>query len=303
MLWVLIGMTLMADDKTRLAPGDHRRVLTVGGLERDYLVHVPAAYEGTKAAAVVLAFHGGLSNAAQMVHFCGLSDKADQAGFIAVYPNGTGLKEGAYTWNAGNCCGYAQRQNIDDVGFVRAVLDDLAGVARIDSRRVYATGMSNGGLVAYRLAAELSDRIAAIAPVAGPMGTETCKPSRPVSVMHFHGTDDRFAPFDGGQGERSVSQIHFFSVKHSIDNWVGANGCPREPIVTSLDSKVDDGTKVTRSLYGPGKAGAEVVLYRIEGAGHTWPGRKPSLLFLGKSTLNILANDLMWEFFEKHARK
>lgn len=303
MFSIIALMALMADDPVKMTPGDHRRSLSVGGLERDYLIHIPPGYDGSKAAPVVLAFHGGLSNAAQMVHFSGLSDKADQAGFIAVYPNGTGLTEGAHTWNAGNCCGYAQRQNIDDVAFVRAVLDDLSRVARIDSRRVYATGMSNGGLMSYRLAAELSDRIAAIAPVGGPMGTETCKPSRPVSVMHFHGTDDKFAPFDGGKGERSVSQIHFFSVGHSIDNWVRANECPREPVVTPLAARVDDGTKVIRSVFGPGKEGAEVVLFRIEGAGHTWPGRKPSLLFLGKSTLNISANDLMWEFFEKHARK
>lgn len=303
MLTIVALMALMADDSLKLTPGDHRRGLTAGGLAREYYVHVPKGSDGTKSAPVVLIFHGGLSNANQMMHFCGLNDKADEAGFLAVYPNGTGLTETALTWNAGNCCGYAQRQNVDDVGFVRAVLDDLARVARIDARRVYATGMSNGGLMSYRLASELADRIAAIAPVGGPMGTETCKPSRPVSVMHFHGADDKFAPFDGGKGERSVSQITFFSVAHSIDNWVAANGCPREPVVTPLDVKVDDGTKVIRSVYGPGKEGSEVVLFRIEGAGHTWPGRKPTLLFLGKSTLNISANDLMWEFFENHGRR
>lgn len=293
----------MADEKGILTPGDHVRTLTVDGRMREYLVHVPPGSTADKEAPVVLAFHGGLSNARQMAHFCGLSDKANDVGFLAVYPNGTGLTEGVLTWNAGNCCGYAQRQNVDDVAFVRALLDDLARVARVDARRVYATGMSNGGLMAYRLADELSDQIAAIAPVGGPMGTETCKPARAVSVMHFHGTDDKFAPFDGGKGERSVSQIHFFSVQHSIDNWVRANGCPRAPVVTPLDVKVDDGTRVIRSVYGPGEDESEVILYRIEGAGHTWPGRKPALLFLGKSTLNISANDLMWEFFRKHRRK
>jgi polyhydroxybutyrate depolymerase len=296
-------IALVADDPAKLTAGDHRRTLTAGGIERDYLMHIPPGYEGTNRAPVVLAFHGGLSNARQMVHFCGLNDKADEAGFIVIYPNGTGLTEGAFTWNGGNCCGHAQRQNVDDVAFIRAVLDDLAGEAHIDPHRVYATGMSNGGLMAYRVAAELSDRIAAIAPIGGPMGMETCRPARPVSVIHFHGTDDKFAPFEGGKGERSVSQIHFFSVSHSIDNWVRANECPPQPAVTPLPAKIHDGTQVTRSVYGPGKEGAEVVLYRIEGAGHTWPGRKPSLLFLGKSTQNISANDLMWEFFEKHARR
>src|SRR5581483_1221143 len=138
---------------------------------------------------VVLAFHGGGSNAMQMADFCGLNAKADGAGFIVAYPEGSGRLARDHTWNGGNCCGYAMEQKVDDVGFVRVLLDDLAWRARIDTKRVYATGMSNGAVMAYRLASELADRIAAIAPVAGPMGTATCKPSRPVSVMHFHGTE------------------------------------------------------------------------------------------------------------------
>src|SRR5262245_17279119 len=111
LLSIIAFLALMTDDFDKLLAGDHRRTLTVGGRERDYIVHVPAGLEGKKAAPVVLALHGGLSNASQMMHFCGLNEKADQAGFIAVYPNGTGLTENALTWNAGNCCGYAQRQN------------------------------------------------------------------------------------------------------------------------------------------------------------------------------------------------
>src|SRR5262249_30593385 len=129
------------------------------------------------------------------------------------------------TWNAGNCCGYAQRQNVDDVAFVRALLDDLARVVKVDAKRGYATGMSNGGVMAYRLASELSDRIAAIAPVAGPMGSATCSPRRPVPVLHFHSTDDAFAPFQGGKGEKSLTQTDFYSVEHSVRCWVKANSC------------------------------------------------------------------------------
>src|SRR5262249_41276708 len=156
------------------------------------------SYDGTRPFPVVLAFHGGGSNAGQMVRFSGLNDKADQAGFLVVYPNGTGRLEQALTWNGGNCCGYAMLNKVDDGAFVRALLDDLGKVAKVDAKRVYATGMSNGAILAYRLASELSDRIAAIAPVSGPMGTEKCNPTRPVPVLHFHGTDDDFAPFKGG---------------------------------------------------------------------------------------------------------
>ena len=184
--------------------------------------------------------------------------------------------------------------------FLRALLDDLATVANIDAKRVFATGMSNGGIISYRLASELSDRIAAIAPVGGPMGTETCSPKRPVSVIHFHGTADEHAPFKGGKG-KGLSGTNFYSVDHSIKTWIKANGCPEEPVVTKLPDKADDGMTVTKKTYGPGKDGAEVVLIEIDGGGHTWPGQDPRVKFLGKSTKDISANDLMWEFFQKHS--
>lgn len=226
----------------------------------------------------------------------------DEAGFIAVYANGTGRFERMLTWNAGNCCGYAMRNNVDDVGFVRTLLDDLASAAKIDQDRVYATGMSNGAMISYRLASELSDRIAAIAPVAGPMGTETCIPKRPAPVMHFHGTDDEFAAFQGGPGPKSISQTDFYSVEHSIEAWVKANGCPAKPTITKEPDRADDGMTVTRKTYGPGRTGSEVVLLVIESGGHTWPGREPRIGRLGKSTRDISANDLMWEFFQRRPR-
>jgi polyhydroxybutyrate depolymerase len=299
----VIFLTLLAAGDDPLTPGDHTRSLEVDRRTRTYLVHVPKSYDGKKGYPVVVAFHGGGSNAEQMVHFCGLNDKAEKAGFLAVYPNGTGRLEKALTWNGGNCCGYAVQNKVDDVAFVRALLDDLAKGAKVDPRRIYATGISNGAIMTYRLASELSDRIAAVAPVAGPMGTETCKPKRPVPVIHFHGTADEFAPFKGGKGAKSISGTDFYSVDHSIRAWVKANGCPERPATVQLPDHAKDGTTVTRKTYGPGKDGAEVVLVVIEGGAHTWPGRQPRVKFLGKSTKNVSANDLMWEFFQKHPMK
>jgi len=283
-----------------LGPGDHTRSLSVDGRARSYLVHVPPQYRSDQPVPVVLAFHGGGSNAEQMVRFCGLNEKADQEGFVVVYPNGTGRNERILTWNGGNCCAYAMRNAVDDVGFVRALLDDLGKVLAVDRKRVFATGMSNGAIMAYRLASELSDRIAAIAPVAGPMGTARCHPKRPVPVIHFHGTGDQYAPFHGGQGSKSISPTFFYSVEHSIRAWVQANGCPETPVVTELPDKADDGMRVRRKTYGPGKQGSEVVLVEIDNGGHTWPGREPLLARLGPSTKDICANDLMWEFFTRH---
>jgi len=288
---------------TPLAPGDHTRTLPHDGRTRSYLVHVPPKYHPKQPAPVVLVFHGAMTDASITVHFTGLNEKADKEGFIAVYPNGTGRFERMLTWNAGNCCGSAQWNKVDDVGFTRALLDDLAKAANVDAEKVYATGISNGGIMCYRLASELSDRIAAIAPVSGTMGMATCNPKRAVSVMHFHGTDDRFVPFKGGAGERTLALTTFFSVDHSIRAWVKADGCPEKPVVSNEAKKFDDGTTVERKTYGPGKDGAEVVLFVINGGGHTWPGRDHKLEFLGKSTKNISANDLMWEFFKRHPMK
>ncbi len=283
--------------------GDELRVLTVGDVQRSYLVHVPRKYDPTKPTPVVIAFHGGGANAENMAMFSGLNKKADDAGFIVVYPNGTGrLKNRLLTFNGGNCCGYAMTSKIDDIDFTRQLLDDLNKSVNIDRKRVFATGMSNGGIMSYLLASELSDCIAAIAPVGGPMGTEICNLKRPVSVIHFHGTKDEHAPFNGGKGI-GPSGTEFYSVEHSIQAWVKANGCKQEPVITTFPDTANDGTKVIRKTYGSGKGDSEVVLVMIEGGGHTWPGQEPRLKSLGKSTKNISANDLMWEFFEKHPMK
>jgi polyhydroxybutyrate depolymerase len=275
--------------------------VTVGGRKRTYLVHVPPKHDPNKPAPVVLALHGATMNGRMMAWFSGLNQKADEAGFVVVYPNGTGANS-SFTWNGGNCCGYAFQNRVDDVAFVRALLDDLPQAFQVDVRRVYATGMSNGATLVYRLASELSDRLAAVAPVSGTMETEKCEPQRPVPVLHFHGTEDNIVPFQGGKGEKSPSCTDFYSVEHSIRAWVKANGCDEEPTTEELPDRAKDGTKVVRKTYG-GRDGAEVVLVVIEGGGHTWPGRKLPVRSLGKATTNVSANDLMWEFFQKHPMK
>ena len=292
---VLVVLMALAGDP--FGPGDHVRSLKIGDASRSYLVHVPPKYDAKKPTPVVLVLHGAGTNGAITVSFCGTNKKSDEAGFLAVYPNGTGLAGLMLTWNAG---GFRGREGTaDDVAYIAKVLDDLATVANVDSKRVYVTGMSNGGMMCYRLAAELSDRIAAIAPVAGTMAIDKYNPKRPVPVMHFHGTADKLVPF-AGPGNRTPKYMGFKSVEETIKICVKANGCPEEPKTEKLPVKVSDGTSVTKKTYGPGKDGAEVVLFVIDGGGHTWPGQQPPVDFIGKSTKNISANDLIWEFFEKH---
>lgn len=287
-----------------LSPGDHWRQLRVDGRDRRYLVYVPPALASVSASTpvpVVLAFHGGATNAESMRRFCGLDETAERHRFIVVYAEGTGRLPRLLTWNAGDCCGYAMDQGVDDVAYTRALLDDLAGAHPIDGRRVYATGMSNGGMMCYRLAAELSDRIAAIAPVAGPLGLDpaSVKPARPVSVLAVHGTADEFAPFAGGQG-KGLTDTQFRSAEEGLATWVALDGCPPTPTTIALPDTERDGMRSTRTTWGPGRQGSEVALIRVEGGGHTWPGHAPRLEMLGPVTTDFDVNTVMWEFFERH---
>ncbi len=285
------------------------REVTVGASRRRYRVHLPESYDPERANPVVIVFHGGGGNPDSMVRISGLDEKADEAGFIVVYPYGSGRDPNrSLTFNAGSVGGYAKQHGIDDVEFTRALIEDLGTAVNLDQERVYATGFSNGAMMAYRVASELSDLIAAIAPVAGPMGMDTCKPTRPVSVLHFHGTADALAPFEGGKGKGtsnvpSFLRPEFRSVAFSLDKWVEANGCDQEPKVEKLPDRADDGMTVIRKTWGNGREDSEVVLVEIRGGGHTWPGNKPPVALLGESTEDISANDLMWEFFLKHPQK
>ena len=288
-----------------LPPGDHTRTLRVGDLTRRYLLHVPARYTGTQPTPVIIAYHGGGGNPQSMVKLSGLNATSEQAGFLVAYPYGTGrLENQLLTFNGGGCCGHAMEQQIDDVAFTRALLDDLATIVTLDPRRVFATGLSNGGIMAHRIASDLSDRIAAIAPVGGPLMMDAPNAQRPVPVLHFHGTADAFAPFEGGYGKgsfgRSQGVTDFRSVEHTLQSWVKLNGCQPEPTIEPLPDTAADGMTSTRKTWTGGRNGSEVVLIEIKGGGHTWPGREPITPMLGPSTQDLSANDLMWAFFQKH---
>lgn len=283
-----------------IGPGNHTRTLLMGGHERTYIVHAPKDFDPKKPAPVVLALHGAAMNGAMMVWFSGLNKTSDKAGFIVVYPSSMGT--GPFSaWNAGGFTGKMAGGKADDVAFIGKLLDDLGTVIKVDDKRVYACGMSNGGMMCYRLAAELSDRIAAIAPVAGTIAMEQSKPQRAVPVIHFHGLQDNIVPFEMTQG-KWPSFMKLKGVEDSVQTWVKLNGCDEKPKTDTI-SKDGDEMKVTRTCYGGGKNGAEVVLIVIEEGGHTWPGQKPPVGFIGKSARNISANELMWDFFQKHPMK
>ena len=280
-----------------LKAGKHTRIVPWENEARNYYLHIPASYDPAKPTPVVIALHGASMNAKIMEGFCGLSAKADEAGFIVVYPNGAGAGRLLQTWHAGSFPGTLSLRKIDDVGFAAKMLDDLATVVNADPKRIYCAGLSNGAMMAHRLGAELSDRIAAVASVAGTMVCDECKPKRPVPVLLFNGTKDTLVPLGGMD-----KPVKLRSVDATIDLWVKSNGCKTTPQIEELPAKRDD-LKVTRKTYAQGKDGAEVILYLIDGAGHVWPGRPSQGGFLGLTTYNISANDVMWEFFVRHPMK
>ncbi|WP_165232875.1 extracellular catalytic domain type 1 short-chain-length polyhydroxyalkanoate depolymerase [Aquisphaera insulae] len=294
---VCLGLSLAS--AAPLKAGDHLQELTVGGSRRSYIVHVPPGYDASRPTPVVLVYHSAMMNAAIMAGYCGMGRKADEAGFLLVYPNGTGTTSLLRYWDSGGVRG----QRSDDVGYTSALLDDLATRANVDPKRVYAAGMSNGAMMCYRLAAELSHRIAAIATVAGTMAIDECHPRRPVPVIHFHGTRDSIVPTKGAD-PKLIGPTRFLSLEATMDAWLRADGCPPIAAEATLpDADTEDGTRVRRRTFGPGKDDSEIVLYLIENGGHTWPGSDVRNKLLGLTTRDISANDLIWEFFRKHPMK
>ncbi len=277
---------------------DRELQVPMAGRTRTAQVCVPDGPPPAQGWPVVLAFHGGRSHPEAMRRFSGLDDFAAADAALVVYPAGTGAKGSMLTWNGGNCCGEAVETASDDVAFVGELLERLAAELPVDRRRIHATGMSNGAMMAYRVGAELAGRIASIAPVAGPLALPSIAPCRPVPVLHFHGLLDQFTPFGGGVGRRSVTGTCHRAIIDGLMDWVRANRLAPDPVRTGIHSS-EAGIAIERLAWGlPHEA--EVVLYSIDGAGHTWPGRVPDSFYLGTSAVSFPANPLILDFFRRH---
>lgn len=279
-------------------PGDYRFTIQHGGQTRMYRVHVPTGYDPATPAPLLVAMHGGGGNMDYQANdtYYGQITQSDRRGFVAVFPNGFSKRRNGWfaTWNAGNCCADARDQNIDDVGFIRQVVTNITRQMNIDRSRVYATGMSNGGMMAYRLACEMPDVFSAIAAVAGTDNTRSCTPRSPVSILHIHARDDGWVQFTGGAGPdtRDISKVtDFTSVASSVAKWVRLNGCP----ATHQRSLEKPGAFC--ELYSPCRDQARVQLCVTDSGGHSWPGGvKPRG---GEPSQAISANDVMWDFFDR----
>ena len=302
--------------------GDYELAVEHDGRTRTALVHVPERSGGARPLPVILNFHGGGGNARDHREYVGMDALADREGFIVVYPNGTGwFEEQFLTWNAGLCCGYAVTEKVDDVGFVRALLDELGTRAPVDPARVYATGLANGAMMTYRLAAQASDRIAAIAPVGGSMvlperRVGDPRPSlevpgrRPVPIMHVHSVDDPRAVYQGGLSEPvplTSTRTRHPNAEEVLYRWVAFAGCRAKPAVAETRAGAPGtGTAAhaaTKYVFAGCRDQTEIVLWKLSGAGHVWPGarRDDFSPVLGPGTDVIDANEEMWRFFRRFA--
>jgi polyhydroxybutyrate depolymerase len=298
------------------APGNYTFKFQQGGRERSYIVHVPKDVVSNPWP-VVLNFHGGGSSAAGQQAYSLMDETADREGFLAVYPNGTGvLSNRLLTWNAGSCCGYALNNKVDDVAFVRALLDNLAKHAEIDRDRIYATGLSNGAMMAYWLAIQAPDLMAAIAPVAGAQLKLPFRPKAPMPIMHIHSVDDPRALYAGGLGPPfpfTTARVQHPAVEDVLSRWATFDGCAKTPTVEpTLHGEGNSSSHTaTRITYGTCTHGYEVVLWKLTGAGHVWPDGASEYMgrvlgtqskILGAATDIIDANEEIWQFLSRYQR-
>jgi polyhydroxybutyrate depolymerase len=263
---------------TAVQTGSFEGEITSSGISRHYILHIPTGYQPGTSAPLVLNFHGYGSNPRQVEAVTGMSAKADEATFLVVYPDG--IDKG---WRAG-----IGPEGERDIQFVRDLIAAIQSQYSVDSKQIYATGISNGGGMANRLGCNLADVIAAVAPVSGAYDAwSQCKPSRPISVMAFHGLADDIIPYDGTHMRSMLPPIYTWA-----GGWAAWNGCNKMPAETTPVESV------TVDTWSGCRESAEVILYTLAKHGHSWPGSKVMPRSITSQAVN--ATDVMWEFFQKH---
>lgn len=296
-------------------PGDaitdhERRALAVGAQQREYLLYVPKRWREAgppTATPVVLVFHGGGGTAQFAVAGLNWSRQAEDSGFLAVYPEGlrkdmsrpASFLRNPQFWSVAAGFGYSERLGSDDVLFVEAILAELSTRFAVDPARIYATGFSNGGSMAFRVGVELSDRFAAIAPVAGHLWLKSGAPPRVAPLIYFCGDVDPLCPLRGGVVKSPWGKLtELPPVDESILTWARWAGCSLRPRVEEIAAGV------TLARFGPGVGGARVDFFTVSGAGHVWPGGASVMneRISGPASHRIDATAVIWEFFREFAR-
>ncbi len=260
---------------------------------RNFKVHIPPNYNSSNPIPLVIALHGGGHNADTMEYISNLSQKADASNFMVVYPNGRSFL-GLRTWNAGTCCGPSVTYNVDDVGFIVKMINKLKTQYTIDTSRIYVTGASNGGMLAYRLACEKAELFAAVSPVATTMVTTApCTPARSVPLLHIHSLPDTRVPYAGGYGT-GYAGVYMPPIDSVINLWANIDSC-----LGSWNEIYNQ-----NGVLGKGWANcsncSEVFVYTTSDGGHSWPGGNQTANGDPPST-SLNATDLIWSFFSSHS--
>lgn len=285
--------------------GNRQVVMEFGGLQRDYLIHQPTGAPSDRKRPAVLVFHGGGGAPRLMVSSTGFNQVADRAGFVVVYPAGV-----EHSWNDGRGAdSKAGARGVDDVAFVSALIDKIVAENNVDPHRVYATGISNGGMFSERLGCRLSRKLAAIAPVAGPLAVPEvpgCAPVTPLSVLEVHGTADSVVLYDGGvvthttgrDGKAGTTPV--LSVAATQQLWRGKNGCTAPAVAGKLPQRSRDDSLITTEMSNCPN-GSKVELYSVKGGGHSWPRYTPTPTS-GNPVRQFDASGVIWQFFSKFRR-
>ena len=293
------GPTLSVDK-----PSEQKTInITFDGVARNFIVYLPSGYNNSGKMPLIFAIHGGSGTPEGMINIANFKTIADRDKVVLVYPEGV-----QKNWNDGRPTAPNQL-GINDVGFFNQMCDYMINNYSVDAKKIYATGISNGGFMSTRLGCELSNRIAAIAVNAATIEATTiapnCKPNRPVPALYIHGTTDPLVPFLGGQitagGTAGGTILSHFQ---AIDKWVTINGCNTTPTITDLPDIANDGTTIKQRVYSGGANGSEVVSYVVLNGGHTWPQGYQYLneAIIGKTSQDMNACEVIWTFFKRFSR-
>jgi polyhydroxybutyrate depolymerase len=273
-------------------------------LQRNFLLYVPTSYDGANPVPLVLFFHGGENTPENASTRFGISEKAEEEGFLVAYANASEIMMDYWLFGLGwytiDLFEELMRIIVDEIGYSKKIMDKIEKDYNIDPNRIYIAGHCNGAMMAYHLAAHFSDRIAAIASNAGCIGAHLKDfemvtipdPANPISIVAFHGKLDRIVPYDGGWD--IWRETYYMSVADAVNFWVDNNNCDTEP-----ETHVSETGNVTIDRYTGGDAGTEVLVYTIHNKGHIWFGG-PSW---EDPDPEVSTTDEMWEFFEAHPKQ
>ncbi len=298
MRWVLflMGLVGVAMQLSTPAPAADDALVSRKVGDREYQLFVPA---GGGPRPVVIALHGGGGNGAQLARSAGLIEKAAKEGFILVLPEGTARIGKLETWNAGGCCANAMRSKIDDVGFIRSVIDDVERTQKVDKNRIYVVGLSNGAMLTQKVAIALGDRIAGAGVFVGALFGDEAKPVAPVPMLIVNAEKDEQVPVAGGysttQMVRQAQGMPYEPSRYAATFWAAANRCAKGPAKSETADYV-------RELWTGCASGADVDFYITKGAGHGWPGYAVARAGVSRDTGKVDGTELMWAFFSAHRR-